>query len=107
RFFEPAVVGDIDDDLWPRTNEFPGKARHGILETNRRNRTKPEAMGEHFDRLEGFTGTKRPPIFRSGLLFVDFSEKRHGIHERNGFAEDHQVTFAKGFELIIRGHESD
>ena len=103
-FFEPAVVGHIEDHLRTRADELPCQTRHGVLKTNRWDHPDGSAGCRNRKRLQRLAGSERSTITCSGLLFVDFFQQRNRLHKGNVFAEDHEVAFSVGEQFVVLRH---
>src|SRR5690606_36191200 len=104
---EPAVVGDVDDDLGSGTEEAALEPGDGVLEADAGYDADLAAADGRGEGLEGAAGPEGAAVFDAGLHLVDFFEEGDGVHEGDGLAEDDEVVFSEGFQLVVRGHDGE
>ena len=100
-FLEPAVVGEVHDDLRAGAREFPCQARDGVLEADGGNDTDLFPLQLVGQRIERGASGERTVVFGTRLLLVDFLQQRDGLHERDGFTKDDEVALAVGYEIAL------
>ena len=94
-FLEPAVVGDVDDDLRTRADELPFETRHRVFETDRWDQADFHPVDVNIERIEVLTFAEGAVVGAAGLFLVDFFQERNLIHEGNRLAKDHEVVLSE------------